>query len=226
MGFGLLLRRTGKIAAAEAQYRKAQGLYQELVKADPAVPEFRSFLAHSHDNLGNLLADTGRSPEAEVEYGRALSLRQGWPTPTPPHLDFRGNWRGACSTSVGISPKPAGPARRRLRRAGRGDPTAARRTVLGDPRRHRMPGELPDQHGGHAPAVGQAGRGARRMRAPGQRKPLVAAHSEFPLYRGALGETYLRLGQVRCDMEDAAGAADAWKRACATSTGPRPWVPN
>src|SRR5262249_16254659 len=28
-----------------------------------------------------------------------------------------------------------------------------------------------------------------------------------------LGETFLRLGQVRCDMQDLAGAAAAWKRA-------------
>ena len=30
-----------------------------------------------------------------------------------------------------------------------------------------------------------------------------------------LGETYLRLGQVRSDMKDAAGAAAAWKRSYA-----------
>jgi len=46
------------------------------------------------------------------------------------------------------------------------------------------------------------------------REPLVEAHPEIPYYRAGLGETYLRLGQVRCDMENLAGAA-AWKRACA-----------
>jgi Tetratricopeptide repeat len=41
-------------------------------------------------------------------------------------------------------------------------------------------------------------------------KPLEAAAE----YR-CLGDTFLRLGQVRCDMKDLAGAAGAWKRACA-----------
>ena len=45
------------------------------------------------------------------------------------------------------------------------------------------------------------------------REPLVEAHPEVPGYRAGLGETYLRLGQVRCDMKNLAGAAAAWKRA-------------
>jgi tetratricopeptide (TPR) repeat protein len=47
------------------------------------------------------------------------------------------------------------------------------------------------------------------------RMPLADAHPEVPFYGAGLGETYLRLGQVRYDMADPAGAADAWKRACA-----------
>jgi eukaryotic-like serine/threonine-protein kinase len=46
------------------------------------------------------------------------------------------------------------------------------------------------------------------------REPLVVPHPEFPGYRAGLGETYLRLGQVRCDMKNLSGASDAWKRAC------------
>ena len=45
------------------------------------------------------------------------------------------------------------------------------------------------------------------------REPLVEEHPEVPSYRARLGETYLRLGQVRYDLEDMAGAATAWKRA-------------
>ena len=48
------------------------------------------------------------------------------------------------------------------------------------------------------------------------RKPLIKAHPEVPWYRPGLGETYLRLGQVRCDMEDVAAAAAAWKRGVRT----------
>jgi eukaryotic-like serine/threonine-protein kinase len=51
-------------------------------------------------------------------------------------------------------------------------------------------------------------------RALAVREPLVEAHPEFPSYRAGLGETYLRLGQVRSDQKNLAGAAAAWKRAC------------
>ena len=44
----------------------------------------------------------------------------------------------------------------RLLHAGRGDPAEARRGQLGNPRRQGLPGELPDQHGGRAPSVGEA----------------------------------------------------------------------
>ena len=43
---------------------------------------------------------------------------------------------------------------------------------------------------------------------------LVEEHPEFSVYRASLGETYLRLGQVRCGMKNLAGAVAAWKRAC------------
>ena len=52
-------------------------------------------------------------------------------------------------------------------------------------------------------------------RALAVREALVEANPDDPWYRRGLGETYLRLGQVRCDLEDLAGAAGAWKRACA-----------
>ncbi len=54
------------------------------------------------------------------------------------------------------------------------------------------------------------------------REPLVEAHPEFLWYRASLGETYLRLGQVRGDMAIMDGAAAAWKRACAHYDGAKP----
>ena len=65
------------------------------------------------------------------------------------------------------------------------------------------------------------GRGGLRRRSPHASAPwrCVSLWSRrIPrsrAYRAGLGETYLRLGQVRCDMENLAGAAAAWKRACA-----------
>jgi tetratricopeptide (TPR) repeat protein len=58
-------------------------------------------------------------------------------------------------------------------------------------------------------------------RARALREPLGEADSERPGLRAISSETYLRLGQVRCDMKDLAGAADAWKRACAQLDGAR-----
>ncbi len=46
------------------------------------------------------------------------------------------------------------------------------------------------------------------------REPLAEAHPEVTFYRAHLGETYLRLGQVRSDMRNSAGAVAAWKLAC------------
>ena len=45
------------------------------------------------------------------------------------------------------------------------------------------------------------------------RELLMKAHPEVPNYRAGLCDTYLRLGQLRRDLENLAGAADAWKHA-------------
>ena len=47
------------------------------------------------------------------------------------------------------------------------------------------------------------------------RESLIAAHPDRPAFRTGLGETYLRLGQVRYDLGDLTGAATDWKAACA-----------
>ena len=47
----------------------------------------------------------------------------------------------------------------------------------------------------------------------------MQAHPETPWYRAGLGETYLRLGQVRSDQKNLAGASSAWKSACAHYDG-------
>jgi hypothetical protein len=47
------------------------------------------------------------------------------------------------------------------------------------------------------------------------REPLVNEHPEIASYRASLGETYMRLGEVRCDMNHLAEAVAAWNRACA-----------
>ena len=46
------------------------------------------------------------------------------------------------------------------------------------------------------------------------REPLVQVHPEVQDYRTSLCDTYLRLGQIRCDLKNLAGAALTWRRAC------------
>ena len=135
-GFGWLLHQTGKTAEAEAEYRKALALYQGLVDANPTVTDFRSFLAYSHNNLGYLLLNAGRSSEAEAEYRRALSHRQKLADDNPAVPRFRRELADSVG-SLGFELAQAGRTDEALGyyRAGRGDPTAARRGRLGDPRR-------------------------------------------------------------------------------------------
>ena len=46
---------TGKPAEAEAEFRKGLAIQQKLADDNPAVTDFRSRLASSHNNLGVLL---------------------------------------------------------------------------------------------------------------------------------------------------------------------------
>ncbi len=47
----------GKIAEAEAEFRKALAIQQKLADDNPAVTAFRDSLAISHNNLANLLSN-------------------------------------------------------------------------------------------------------------------------------------------------------------------------
>jgi tetratricopeptide (TPR) repeat protein len=51
-------------------------MVQKLADEHPAITDFRSSLALSHNNLGGLLAETGRAAGAEAEYRKALALFQ------------------------------------------------------------------------------------------------------------------------------------------------------
>jgi eukaryotic-like serine/threonine-protein kinase len=50
-------------------------------------------------------------------------------------------------------------------------------------------------------------------RALAVRELLVKTHPEVPNYRAGLRDTYLRLGQLRRDLENLDGAVDVWKHA-------------
>ena len=220
-GFGQLLLRTGKTTEAEAELRKAVALYQELVGANPAVTEFRTFLAHSHSSLGTLLSDTGRPSAAEAEYGRALSQRQKLADDNPANPRLLGYLADdllgmgsllahAERTDEAIGCYARGEAiRRKLAEFSSATPEDREKLAncqinMADLLRRSA-------------RLDEALAACERSRA--LRERLVEAHPQVPRYRAGLGETYLRLGQVRCDMGDLVRAADAWKRACAHFDG-------
>ena len=125
----------GQGGGGEAEFRKALALYQELVNANPAVPEFRSFLAYSHFNLGYLLWDTGESSEAAAEYGRALVLRQKLTDDYPAIPRFQGELAdsllnlGSQLAQAGKMDEAIG-ASREKRRSDRSSPRPARQLPM------------------------------------------------------------------------------------------------
>ncbi len=165
----LLLSETGKPAEAEAECRKALAIRQKLADDNPAVTEFRTRLAHSHYNLGDLLSKTGKPAEAEAEFRKAMALHQKLADDDPAITDFRDSWRGATTTSPSaVEHGQAGGGGGRVPQ-GDCDPAEAGRR---QPRRHRLPraaGGQPQQP--RHPAVGR--RASRPRRRPSSARRLA-----------------------------------------------------
>jgi serine/threonine protein kinase/tetratricopeptide (TPR) repeat protein len=91
IGQGLLSRRIGRPADAEAAYRAALAVGQQLVNDFPSIPAYRSDLAKSHNRLAEVLAwDRGRKlAEAEDEARAALKEQQRLADEHPNNLDYR-----------------------------------------------------------------------------------------------------------------------------------------
>ena len=62
-GIGDLRHKTGRPKEAESEYRAAAAIREKLAAENPAVSGFRNQLANSHNNLGWLLAQTGRAQD-------------------------------------------------------------------------------------------------------------------------------------------------------------------
>ena len=89
MGLAGLLAQTGQTAVAEAEYREAMTIQQELADDNRAAPGFRSSLASGHHDLGLLLKETGRPAPAEAEYRKALAIQQELVKDNPGVIDLR-----------------------------------------------------------------------------------------------------------------------------------------
>jgi eukaryotic-like serine/threonine-protein kinase len=210
-----VFKQTGKAKEAEAEFRTALAIRQKLADDDPAVSEFRRQLALTHKNLGILLADTGNLAEAESEQEKALSIRQKLADDNPATSQFQRDLAGGLD-DIGC----------KLAQAGRmGDAIGyyKREAAIWQKLAEGSSASVADRsslakcEATTADAFRRSGRLddalAACERALAVRELLVKAHPEVPDYRAALCDTYLRLGQVRRDLESLAGAADAWRRA-------------
>ena len=91
---GRMRHRLGELKEAEAAYRDALALQQQLVDQFPSRPDYRQELAGSHNNLGLLLHATGRLKEAEAAYRDALALKQQLVDQFPDQPDRRNELAG------------------------------------------------------------------------------------------------------------------------------------
>ena len=63
-GIGVMLARTGKLAAATAALQRSVDILTRLTDDNPAVAEFRSNLVNTHNIIGNLQSGTGKPGDA------------------------------------------------------------------------------------------------------------------------------------------------------------------
>jgi tetratricopeptide (TPR) repeat protein len=70
-----VLEESGQRTDALALYEQARRHQEQARKRDPQDVTSQSFLAHHHQNLGTLLAELGRHPEAEDHVRKALDIR-------------------------------------------------------------------------------------------------------------------------------------------------------
>ena len=95
----MLLSFTDKKSEAEAEYRKAIALWQKLADDYPAVTEFRSDLAKSHNNLGILCWIRASRRKRRRSSARRSRSWGSWPTRTPPSPDSASRWHFTRTTS-------------------------------------------------------------------------------------------------------------------------------
>ncbi|GIW89846.1 MAG: hypothetical protein KatS3mg109_0278 [Pirellulaceae bacterium] len=94
---GTMRHRLGELQEAEAAYRDALVLNQQLAAEFPDHPDYRRQLAASYNNLGAVLYAMGRREEAEAAYRDALRLRQQLATELPNRPDHLQELARSCN---------------------------------------------------------------------------------------------------------------------------------
>jgi eukaryotic-like serine/threonine-protein kinase len=79
----------GEHQRALAEYAKAIDLHERLAAEHPSVAAYRSELASSRNNLGELLRHLGRREEARAEYTQAIDLHERLAAEHPSVAEYR-----------------------------------------------------------------------------------------------------------------------------------------
>jgi serine/threonine-protein kinase len=86
----LLLEQLGQLRQALESFDKSLALREQLADDAPAVIEFQSRLAATHNNMGRLLMDLiGPSAPATKHFEEALKIRQRLVSQSPANLDYK-----------------------------------------------------------------------------------------------------------------------------------------
>ncbi len=213
LGTALLL--AGKSSEAEAESRKALAIYRELVDDNPAITNLRQRLAFGHIKHGHQLLKMGKPSEAEAEYREAVAILERLADAAPADRGIQMDLAAAL-LDIGWKLAQAGRAVEAIEYDKREE--AIRKKIA-----EASSATPEDRHwlancqNNLVDALRRSGRleealaACERCLAVGE--PLVEAHPDWGRHRAGLGETYLRLGQVRYAMANPAGADAAWKRA-------------
>jgi serine/threonine protein kinase/Flp pilus assembly protein TadD len=87
-------------AQAEQSYRRAQGLFEDLIQTANRVPQYRDGLAGVESNRGIVLTALGRMKEAEQAYLRSLALLEELTADYPDLPTYRHDL-GGCLNNLG-----------------------------------------------------------------------------------------------------------------------------
>jgi serine/threonine protein kinase/tetratricopeptide (TPR) repeat protein len=98
---GILLTEARQPAEALAAYQKAAAIRQQLIEANPAVPDYQRDLANSNNNIAAVLVQTRKLVEALAVYDKTLAIREKLADDNPANTDFQGEL-AANYYSIGI----------------------------------------------------------------------------------------------------------------------------
>ncbi len=218
---GMTLSNMGKKSAAELEFRKALAIQQNLADDNPAVTDFWSELATSHDQLGWLVWTNGRQSEAESEYRKALAIQQKLVDDNPAVTEFRsnkaeihlsfGNLLNALGRFVDAEAEFRKELALRQKLADDNPSVPDHRSYIANCLENLI--DLLDRTGKTKEALQCADR------AVALREQLVKEHPDSLAYRLSRAETYSWRGLALLRSGNIAGAAADWRRGIALYEG-------